>query len=39
MMGSTIFNRNNQNLANENLRAQYKLIEDNTNKDKIKDDY
>ena len=44
MMGSTVFNRNNQNLANENLRAQYKLIEDsinkdNTNKDKIKDDY
>jgi hypothetical protein len=43
-MGSTVFNRNNQNLANENLRAQYKLIEDsinkdNTNKDKIKDDY
>jgi len=44
MMGNTIFNRNNQNLANENLRAQYKLIEDsinkdNTNKDKIKDDF
>jgi hypothetical protein len=44
MLGNTIFNRNNQNLANENLRAQYKLIEDsinkdNTNKDKIKDDY
>jgi len=44
MMGSTVFNRNNQNLANENLRAQYKIIEDsinkdNTNKDKIKDDY
>jgi len=44
MMGSTVFNRNNQNLANENLRAQYKLIEDsinkdNTNKDKIKDDF
>ena len=44
MMGNTIFNRNNQNLANENLRAQYKIIEDsinkdNTNKDKIKDDY
>ena len=39
MMGVTIFNRNNQNLANENLRAQYKLIEDNINKDKMKDDY
>jgi len=44
MMGSTVFNRNNQNLANENLRAQYKIIEDsinkdNTNKDKIKDDF
>ena len=44
MMGNTIFNRNNQNLANENLRAQYKLIEDsinkdNLNKDKIKDDF
>jgi hypothetical protein len=39
MMGITIFNRNNQNLANENLRAQYNLIEDNINKDKIKDDY
>ena len=39
MMGNTIFNRNNQNLANENLRAQYKLIEDNINKDKMKDDY
>ena len=44
MMGSTVFNRNNQNLANENLRAQYKLIEDsinkdNLNKDKIKDDF
>ena len=44
MMGNTIFNRNNQNLANENLRAQYKIIEDsinkdNTNKDKIKDDF
>ena len=33
MMGSTVFNRNNQNLANENLRAQYKLIEDSINKD------
>ena len=39
MMGNTIFNRNNQNLANENLRTQYKLIEDNINKDKMKDDY
>ena len=44
MMGNTIFNRNNQNLANENLRAQYKLIEDsinkdNINKDKMKDDF
>ena len=39
MMGNTVFNRNNQNLANENLRAQYKLIEDNINKDKMKDDY
>ena len=44
MMGNTVFNRNNQNLANENLRAQYKLIEDsinkdNMNKDKIKNDY
>ena len=44
MMGNTIFNRNKQNLANENLRAQYKLIEDiinkdNTYKDKMKDDF
>ena len=39
MMGNTVFNRNNQNLVNENLRAQYKLIEDNMNKDKMKDDF
>jgi len=39
MMGNTVFNRNNQNLINENLRAQYKLIEDNMNKDKMKDDF
>ena len=39
MMGNTVFNRNNQNLVNENLRAQYKLIEDSMNKDKIKDDF
>ena len=44
MMGNTVFNRNNQNLANENLRAKYKLIEDsinkdNINKDKMKDDF
>ena len=38
MMGNTVFNRNNQNLVNENLRAQSKLIEDNMNKDKMKDD-
>ena len=30
MMGNTVFNRNNQNLANENLRAQYKIIEDSS---------
>ena len=39
MMGNTVFNRNNQNLVNENLRAQYKLIEDSMNKDKMKDDF
>ena len=43
-MGNTMFKWNNQNLANENLRAQYKLIEDSINKDnlntdKMKDDF